>query len=596
MPAAQAPARATVVPGSWPATSKQFTPERADIETQAPPSPLLELLATELQRSFPFLLQQAFPAYLLGYQVTEKHELAIAASNGALVQSRTNRNRLLDVDVRVGSYQLDQTRALPGEMERGGYHGVELLPLGLEDVSEQAWQAATRNGVWLATNRAYETARERFMLVSQHRERAQGREDRDAVASYTPASPVERYEPLLELNSERQSFEPLMRDLSRLAINYPRVLSSGVTLEAGIEHRFLVNTEGTRIQTSQRRVRLSLSAGAVAEDGLQVGQFDSFEARAIEELPSESVLKARFEEVLKDVDRLLDAPLVDPYVGPAILDGKAAGVFFHEVFGHRIEGHRQDSDSEGQTFSGRIGEPVMPPFLSVYDDPRVVRLNGIELSGYYSIDDEGVPGQRAELVQNGVLLDFLMSREPTKAVAESNGHGRRSPGHQVVARQANLFVEPATVVSPETLKRALLAEVKSQGLEFGLRFSQISGGYTQTARYDTQAFKVMPVMVYRVYLDGREELVRGVDIEGTPLTALSKISLAANDFEVFNGMCGAESGWVPVSAISPSLLVSQIEVARQELSEARPPVLPSPKLQATSTSGGAAESSTRLTP
>lgn len=568
----------------WPTVPKRlkltYLDEHQD-GTSAKPA-LVELLEGELSRSLAVLSAQREPVYALAYQVTDREEVTLAAEDGALVQAKSDAARMLDVDLRVGSFQLDQTKQLPSEAERGGFRGVELLPLPKvasvnQELLDPAFGNATRNGVWLATNAAYEAARQRYQLVAQSRERAQGREDRDAVASFTEAEPVVHYEPTVELEFDQKLWQERVRQLSRLSLRYPLATSSGVTLEVSREIRTLVASNGTRTQTAQRRVRLSFSAGAIAKDGLPLGQFDSVEASSVEGLPDMATLEARFDAVLSDVNRLLDAPLIDPYVGPAILDGRAAGVFFHEVFGHRIEGHRQDADSEGQTFSSRMGQVIMPTFLSIYDDPRIKTLNGVELSGSYSVDDEGVLGTKAQLVDHGVLRDFLMSREPTRAVQRSNGHGRRSAGHQIVPRQANLVVEPATVVTTATLKQALLEEVRKQGLEFGLRFSEISGGYTQTARYDTQAFKVMPVLVYRVYLDGREELVRGVDIEGTPLTALSKIVLAADDFQVFNGVCGAESGWVPVSATSPSLLVSQIEVARQELTEARPPILPNPK-------------------
>jgi TldD protein len=581
---AKAPSSALSAP-VWPTVPKrlELTYISETPSTGAKPA-LVELLSAELKRSLAALSKEPAPVYALAYQVTDRDEVTISAEDGALLQSKAETARMLDVDVRVGSLQLDQTKQLPQETERGGFRGVELLPipkLGAvnQEALDPAFGNATRNGVWLATSSAYEAARQRYQLVAQNQERAQGREDRDAVASFTEAQPVVRFEPLVDVNLDRQQWEQRLRQLSRVALRYPRATSSGVTLEVNKEIRTLVSSDGTQTQTAQRRVRLSFAAGAVAKDGLLLGQFDSIEASSVNGLPDVSVLAQRFESVLSDVNRLLDAPLIDPYVGPAILDGRAAGVFFHEVFGHRIEGHRQDADNEGQTFSSRMGQVVMPTFLSVYDDPRIQTLNGIELSGTYSVDDEGVLGTRAQLVEQGVLKDFLMSREPTRAVQRSNGHGRRSAGHQIVPRQANLVVDPATVVSQATLKQALLDEVKKQGLEYGLRFSEISGGYTQTARYDTQAFKVMPVLVYRVYLDGREQLVRGVDIEGTPLTALSKIVLAADDFRVFNGVCGAESGWVPVSATSPSLLVSQIEVARQELTEARPPILPNPKQQ-----------------
>lgn len=549
--------------------------------------PLVELLDAELARALGVLSKNAEPVYALAYQVTDRSELSIAAQDGGIVNSKLEQVRSLDVDVRVGDFQVDQTKALPGEFERGGYRGVELLPVPaltspageVADLygANAAFGQATRNGIWIATNRAYDAARQRYQLVSQSKQRAQGREDRDKVASFTPAEAVVRFEPTKPLVVDRAKWEETLRRLSRLSLRFPRATSSAVNLDVATEVRTLVNSDGTKTQVQQDRARLSFSAGAIAKDGLPVGQFDSFEASLAGELPPYEILEAKYWGVLNDVEQLLDAPLVEPFVGPAILDGRAAGVFFHEVFGHRIEGHRQDADNEGQTFSSRMGQQVMPTFLSVYDDPRISKLNGIELSGFYPVDDEGVLGRRAELVDHGILRDFLMSREPTRAVAKSNGHGRRSPGYQIVPRQANLVVEPESVVSTDALKRALILEVERAGLEYGLRFSEISGGYTQTARYETQAFKVMPVLVYRVYRDGHEELVRGVDIEGTPLTALSKIKLASSDFQVFNGVCGAESGWVPVSATSPSLLLSQIEVARQELTEHRPPILPSPK-------------------
>jgi TldD protein len=582
-PVSKNPATETARPARWPTVEKRLELTFINDNATAAAKPaLVGLLEAELTRSLAVLSKQREPAYALAYEVTDREEVTISGEDGALVQSKSDKSRMLDVDVRVGSLRLDQTKQLPAEAERGGFRGVELLPLPAlgavnQEALDPAFGDATRNGIWLATNSAYESARQRYQLVAQNQERAQGREERDSVASFTATPPVIRFEAPVEVKLDVARWEDRVRLLSRLAVRYPRATSSGVTLEVSKEMRTLVASNGTQTQTAQSRVRLSFSAGAIAKDGLPLGQFDSLEASSVDGLPAVEILAQRFETVLADVNRLLDAPLIDPYVGPAILDGRAAGVFFHEVFGHRIEGHRQDADNEGQTFSSRMGQVIMPTFLSVYDDPRIRTLNGIELSGSYSVDDEGVPGAKAQLVEHGVLRDFLMSREPTRAVQRSNGHGRRSAGHQIVPRQANLVVDPATVVASATLKRALLDEVRKQGLEFGLRFSEISGGYTQTARYDTQAFKVMPVLVYRVYPDGREELVRGVDIEGTPLTALSKIVLAADDFQVFNGVCGAESGWVPVSATSPSLLVSQIEVARQELTEARPPILPNPK-------------------
>ncbi len=280
--------------------------------------------------------------------------------------------------------------------------------------------------------------------------------------------------------------------------------------------------------------------------------------------------------VINDLIALRKAPLADPYVGPAILEGRAAGVYFHEIFGHRVEGHRQKGHVEGQTFAKQVGKEVLPTFIDVYDDPTIAGLAGVELNGFYRVDDEAVVSQRASLVEGGVLKGFLMSRSPARGFNHSNGHGRRQAGRPVVARQGNLIVHPRRVTTPEALKERLLLEVKRQGKPYGLRFTVVEGGFTNTSRHGAQFFKVKPVMVYKIFPDGHEELVRGADIEGTPLTSISKVQLAANDMVVFNGYCGAESGMVPVSAASPSLLVSTVEIARRMTGKERPPILPAP--------------------
>jgi predicted Zn-dependent protease len=281
--------------------------------------------------------------------------------------------------------------------------------------------------------------------------------------------------------------------------------------------------------------------------------------------------------VANDVAGLLKAPEAEPFVGPAIFSGRAAGVFFHEIFGHRIEGHRQKDESEGQTFTKSVGTKVLPDFLTVVFDPTRRQVGGIDLNGWYDYDDEGVKGQKITAVDKGVLKTFLMSRSPIKGFAQSNGHGRRQPGLEVVSRQSNLIVESANAVPEARLRQMLIDEVKRQNKPYGLFFRDITGGYTTTGRGGLQAFKVMPVIVYRVYADGRpDELVRGADIVGTPLSSFSKILATGNKAEVFNGYCGAESGSVPVSAVAPSILVSEIEIEKKAKSNDRPPILPPP--------------------
>ncbi len=560
---------ATAKASEWPLAPKSLT-KRQRASEPAALGATAAVLTDVLNDAFAVLSKQPAPAHYLAYQVTQQEQWEITASDGALVDSGHDRYRLLDVDLRVGSLARDDTHPLPGEGNDSTYRGGTLLPL-------QGEGQAFKDALWLATDQEYEAARQRWMRVEANQELDQ--ETEESAPSYSPAPKTVASIAPPQTQLEPKEWERRLIALSAVAERYPTLMSSSVSLTVVNEARVFVNSDGSRVQTGDRRVRVAMQVGTLSEDGLPLSRFDAVDVHSLEAVPDDAALAARFTQLFEDVQNLLKAPLIEPYAGPAILDGRAAGVFFHEIFGHRIEGHRQDDETEGQTFSSLVGQQIMAPFLDIYDDPTLFELNDVELNGHYFFDDEGVSAQRAQLVHGGVLRGFLQSRAPTRLFPESNGHGRREAGYGVVARQANLVVEPQRVVSPETLEQALLAEVERQGLPYGLRFSEITGGYTQTQRYETQAFKVMPVMVYRVHPDGREELVRGVDIEGTPLTALSKIVLAGNDFQTFNGVCGAESGWVPVSATSPSILVSQIEVARQEQTKLRPPLLPPPGAQ-----------------
>jgi predicted Zn-dependent protease len=275
---------------------------------------------------------------------------------------------------------------------------------------------------------------------------------------------------------------------------------------------------------------------------------------------------------------LLLAKPADPYAGPAILSGKAAAVFFHEIFGHRIEGHRQSDRTEGQTWANALNTKVLPEFLSVHFDPTLKAYKGTDLNGSYAFDDEAVPARRVTLIDNGTLKTFLMSRTPVKGVPNSNGHGRRQPGLEPVSRQSNLIVESAKSVPDKQLRQMLIDEAKRQAKPYGLYFDMVTGGYTTTRREDLQAFTVMPLIVYKVFADGKtpDELVRGADIVGTPLASFGKILATGDKADIFNGYCGAVSGSVPVAAVSPALLVSEIEIQRKATPNDRPPLLPSP--------------------
>ena len=537
----------------------------------------LVALGEELRRAMAELGAKADPPpYFISYEATDRDETFVSASYGALVQSSSRRTRLLDTDVRVGSFTLDSTHPLRsdgfdfGDFDSG--HAVA-LPLGNEP-------AVARAIAWLDTDRTYKAASEAFVKIRT--QRTLKAEEEDVSDDFSHEKPVTFVAPVVHLGLsglEREQWEERIRRLSARFRGHPRVHDSQVTLQVSSVTRGIVNSEGTFVVDHQNYVRVFLQADTRADDGMELERFESFDTRSFASMAGEAEMERLADKMIADLEALRVAPLADPFIGPAILEGRAAGVFFHEIFGHRVEGHRQKNEEEGQTFARKIGQPVMPAFISVYDDPTLTKLAGADLTGFYRFDDEGTPAARASLVEHGVLKGFVLSRSPTRGFNHSNGHGRRQEGKSVVSRQGNLVVEAAATVSFDELRARLRAEAQRQGKVYGLLFRDISGGFTNTARGGPQAFKVLPILVYRVFADGRpDQLVRGADLVGTPLASLTKILAAADDYQTFNGMCGAESGYVPVSATSPSLLVEQIEVERKDKGSDKPPVLPAPTI------------------
>ncbi|UCD18135.1 MAG: peptidase U62, partial [Candidatus Zixiibacteriota bacterium] len=358
---------------------------------------------------------------------------------------------------------------------------------------------------------------------------------------------------------------------------YPFVQQSSIGLSLTNDNRYFVDSDGGMIQTGQSYARLSLRCSGICDDGMRINRAETFDSDSPDRLPAAQTVEKSIHRLIDELKALLDAPLAEPYAGPAILINRASGVFFHEIFGHRLEGHRQKSETEGQTFARMVGEKILPEFISVYDDPTVKEYDNIFLRGHYLYDDEGIRARRINVVENGVLKEFLMSRSPINNFPHSNGHGRKQAGNAVVARQGNLVIESSRTYPFDTLLAMLAEECRRQDKPYGLIFHDISGGRTQTGRYGPQSFKVLPLLVYRYYADGRPmEAIRGVDIVGTPLASFEKITATGDDYATFNGTCGAESGWVPVSATSPSILVSLVEVEKKTKEQDKPPILPPP--------------------
>jgi TldD protein len=559
-----------------------FTGRTASAATNSPaPAPAAALINTmdsELHRAMGSLgsadPQQPKP-YFLSYAVSDSDSLGISAAFGALTGTRESRRRTADVQVRLGT---------PAEDNTHGDHrnsALTTIPLPLTDDRE-----AIAHSLWFATNRGYAKALDGYLKVKTDQQVRAKEEDASADFS-TEKAATAILPPSPALVVDRAAWQTRLRELSALFKQYPDVLMNNVELQASTETDYFVSSEGAKVATPNHVARLVIVARTRAADGMDLFRAETFEADEVAHLPDQKTLTDKTIAMAKNLEALREAPVTEPFNGPAILSGRASAVFFHEVLGHRLEGQRQRGDEEGQTFTKLLGKPILPAFLSVADDPTLENFNGIPLSGHYSYDDEGQQARRVDLIKDGVLDTFLMSRQPIASFSTSNGHGRAEVGHMPTGRQGNLIVTSSKTVSDAELREMLKAEAKKQGKAYGLYFEDISSGFAVTTRRSPQAFQVIPLVVYRVYVDGRpDELVRGVSIVGTPQAALNRILATDDKQDVFNGICGAESGSIPVSAVAPAMLVSEIETQRQAQGTARPPILPPPPATDAPTASG----------
>jgi TldD protein len=530
------------------------------------PDVLLSTLQKELLRANTALAKSSPAPYFISYSVEDQDAVLVAASNGGLVLSQGGRRRSADISMRVGSAALDNTHgpSRPSGMSSG------VLPLN-DDPD------AIARVLWQMTYGEYEKASSALLQVNTKSSVQAEEEDKSPDFSVESQQPQAIANSATKLAFDQSGWNDRAKRISAAFLKYPDVYSSSITVSVATGKNYFVSTEGRAVVQPETIARLVIEASTRADDGMDLLRVETFQGDTAAELPSEATLQATVTKMAADIQALRAAPTEDAYAGPALLSGRAAAVFFHEVLGHRLEGHRQRDESQGQTFTKQLNQSIMPSFISVVDDPTLKEFNNIRLSGTYAFDDEGTPASRVVAVDHGVLKNFLMSRMPVDHFAQSNGHGRGQLGLMPTGRQGNLMVTSTNAVSSVELRRRFVDEIKKQGKTYGLYFEDIQGGFTLTSRAQPQVFQVLPVMVWRIYADGRpDQLVRGVDIVGTPIVALNGILVTDDKPEVFNGICGAESGSVPVSASAPAMLFTQLEVQRRAAGTNRPPILPAP--------------------
>jgi TldD protein len=524
---------------------------------------LLQVMKKELTREFGELKKAPLPPYYLDYQANDIQYARITSSFGSLIHSDVDRTRVLKVNVRLGDYQFDNTHSIEQSNDTdydaygyGGMGGYTMLPI------ENKSNAITYS-LWQGTESAYRTALQQYRFIKSPTTRPVSTKVPD-FAKQEVSKFYEPPQPALTAIFNRKNWEDKSRAYSRLFLGNKDIITGEVFLSVQSQRDYFISSEGSEVVQNTTHFYLYLSASIRAVDGDILPLHKTYFSFDEDGLPSKEIVEKDIREMIAKLEALRVAPVAEPYTGPAILHAQTAGVFFHEIFGHRVEGHRLKDEMDGQTFRAQVNEQVLPSHISVIFDPTISKLDNKLLNGYYKYDDEGVKAQRVVAVEKGLLKQFLMSRTPLDNFVTSNGHGRSSAGLKSVSRQSNLIVETTKAYTNEDLKKLLIKECKKQKKKYGYLFKDVMGGFTNTDRFTPNAFNIFPTEVYRIYVDGRpDELVRGVDLIGTPLAMFAEISATGKEREAFNGFCGAESGQVPVSAISPSLFVKRIETQKK---------------------------------
>ncbi|MCZ6469477.1 MAG: TldD/PmbA family protein, partial [Candidatus Dadabacteria bacterium] len=528
---------------------------------------VLQAMEDELMRSQEKLKLEGYETpYFISYQIKDNEYYSIKGKYGAIASSENDRIRRLFVDVRVGNYDFDNS--IKGRSGGGApFHDASDVPV---DNDPDAIRAA----LWQATDLAYKGA-----LTQYFNKKANNvREIKDTNSkSFTREKSHDYYGPELNLTFNPGEWKDKIREISSVYKNYKELTNADIVITAQKETVYFINTEGTSYIRDEVLYSIDAQVTTRAKDGKVISNYRNLYYVSPKQIPSVKEIKAIVNEMVEETLVMRNAEVLSPVSVPALLEPEAAGVVFHEAIGHRLEGERQIDDNEGQTFKEKVGKEIIPTFLSIIDDPSMKNFNGTHLMGYYPFDDQGVPGERVVLIDKGILRNFLLSRTPVNGFERSNGHGRASYGRAPIARMSNTIIESDTEYSKEKLKELLIEEVKRQNKPFGLLIKRMKGGETNTSSYNFQAYRATPVAIYKVDpKTGEETPVRDVEIVGTPLVSINKIIATGDDYSVFNGFCGAESGYIPVSTVAPSILVSEIELQRKSSKKEKLPLLPPP--------------------
>ncbi len=554
-----------------------------DIQQEMKSDVVLRALVDELERSKTGLkLEDLERPYFIEYGLTDVMRAGFSAELGAVTSHSENRGRTLRTDVRVGSYQLDNSNFQGGGF--GGFFGFGIGGMFGADIPIEDDYDAIRQAIWWTTDRDYKGVVETLV---QKKAFMESKLIQDKPDDFSREAPAVHFEDRVPVTLDPARLEELAVTLSAVFRDFPDVQNSGVSVSGYTGNKYLVNTEGTRLRTAGGRFSVSVNATVQADDGMKLSDSLSVYARKLDDLPRRDELIQRCRKMAEQLIALKDAPTLGSYSGPVLFEAEAATTLFSRQLGSSFAGGQRPvgSRTNPDDFANKLNKRILPRFLNVVDDPTRDVLGPTPVMGHYRYDDQGVKAEPIHLVEAGRLKALLMSRNPSKEFKQSNGHGRSAFGNPR-SSIACLLVTAEPASDAAALKQELLDACEDEDLDFGIRVASLgSTGDGGGARYSFGGFDmsefmgrgggggISPLVMYKVYPDGHEELVRGAEIARIDLKAFKRIRAAGETPYVLNTGGGGSEGQ---TVVAPALLFEELDLAKIDRDFDKPPILPTP--------------------
>ena len=565
------------------------------VRAQTPaPDAVIRAMQDELERDRKITVANLEAPYFIEYVMDDEDTYTVTATLGGLVSKRRQRLRAPEIHVRVGDYKFDNTNFAGGG---GGFTHYDLGGFPLENS-----YPVLRRYLWLETDSAYKSAVE---AISRKRAALRNVSQNGDLNDFAHAEPIHSLHAFHALQIDEDSWANKVRALSALFAEFPEIKNSSVELEASAGGYIVVNSEGTQVREPENVVFLRARAIAQAADGSTLRDSVTFHAIDPVDMPPDADLRLGVTEMAQHVVGLAKAPKGEDYSGPVLFEGAAGAQVFAEVLGQNLSltrrpaggGGRGGGNIEPSELDGRLGARVLPDSFTVVDDPTQKEWRGRALFGSYDVDREGVRAKPLQLVEKGVLKGYLLTRQPVKGFEGSNGRARM-PGSfgASTAAISNLFVSSSEGVAPADLKKQLIDLIQTRSKPYGILVRKMD--FPSSASSNEEIRRLLegtqgsgrpvsiPLLTYKVYPDGREELVRGLRFRGFNARSLKDILAAGNDGTVFDfldnplpfALIGASNYFTEACVVAPSILIDDLELHPMEEELPKLPVVSAPEL------------------